>query len=78
MAKNINIYQNSLRSISVDDTVTTWGELKSRLISDYGYTENITGVISKTGLELDKPETPLPEGEGYTINLITVKSKYGN
>ena len=75
--RKVLVYLNSPNEITIEDNVKTWGQLKSLLVTKYGYNDNVIGFLPDLGETIDTPEYELPMND-FTINLIVQKSKYGN
>ena len=58
------------------ETIKTWGDLKQYLTVEKGYSQNIIGYDFETGVEYNKSEQVLPEGN-LDISLVAINEKDG-
>ena len=77
MARKITVTLNSpFTFVDENETIKTWGDLKNYLVREKGYSKNIAGYDFNTGVEYDKPDQKLPEGD-LDISLVAINEKDG-
>lgn len=63
MSRAIKIISTQRNPMSINSSATTWGELRSELMSEISDIDKMTVVVSTTKNSLDHEAAQLPEGE---------------
>jgi len=76
--KKVTIFHSgSVKIIEVEESISTWGALKSVLNSQYSYIDDMRAVLRGTQTTLELEEAVLPEGD-ITLFLMARKTKSGS